>query len=450
MQLAMRIAREGRNGRTGFMSPQPSFSTTLAFQAGYSRHLFERRLFQSITESGLPFDVALIPEADTSAHLVFLTADFVKLKKNDHPTESVSQIKCVVFDLDNTLWDGVLVEGEDIRLKPDVVQLIEYFDSRGILLSIASKNDFESTWSCLERLGVAQYFLYPQINWGQKSDGIRLIAKSLNIGLDALAFVDDNPFELDEVARSLPMVACVPSSELHTLPGNPRFQGSSSADARSRRTYYRQAIQREEKQAQFGDDYVGFLASCEIELEMRHPEPDDAERIAELVQRTNQLNFSGRKYSRHEVTRILEDRELEKIVLSCSDKYGAYGTIGFAIIRHCFDEIRVEDLMLSCRVQGKFIEQSLFNHLLEHHNPHSANHLWVNYTETGRNTPAKRILESLHFQPSASGKGLVLDLSSPTLRVRLHPGQVFLCSCCSILSCNNENRQNLRRSIPSE
>ena len=428
MQLAMTIAREARNGNTDVASRQSSFSATLAFQAGYSRHFFERRLFQSMIESGFPFDVALTPEADTSAHLVFLTADFVKLKGKESP-QDVSQIKCVVFDLDNTLWEGVLLENDEIQLKPDVAPLLDFLDGRGILLSIASKNDFESTWSCLERLGVAQYFLYPQINWGQKSDGIRLIAKSLNIGLDALAFVDDSPFELDEVARSLPMVKCVPASALHTLPGNPRFQGSGSADAGSRRIYYRQAIQREQKLVQFGEDYLGFLASCEIELEVRHPAPDDAERIAELVQRTNQLNFSGRKYSRDEVKIILEDRELEKIVLSCSDNYGAYGTIGFAIIRHRFDEIRVEDLMLSCRVQGKFIERVLFNHLLEHHNPHSANHLWVNYTETGRNTPARQTLDLLHFQPSASGTGLSIDLPSTCLQCD------FIQITCSCVPC---------------
>ena len=110
-------------------------------------------------------------------------------------------------------------------------------------------------------------------------------------------------------------------------------------------------------------NYLGFLESSEIKLDVAYPSPDDFERISELVQRTNQLNFSGRKYTRDEVGEILGDENLEKLVLRCRDKYGSYGTIGFAIIRHCFDEIRVEDLMLSCRVQGKFIEQGFFSHL---------------------------------------------------------------------------------------
>jgi FkbH-like protein len=322
------------------------------------------------------------------------------------------------------------LENDEVLLKPDVLTLLKCLDGRGILLSIASKNDLRSTWSRLEQLGIAPYFLYPQINWGQKSDGIKLIAKSLNIGLDALAFVDDSPFELDEVARSLPMVKCVPASELHTLPGNPRFQGSGSADARSRRAYYQQAIQREQTQAEFGENYLGFLESSEIKLDVAYPSPDDFERISELVQRTNQLNFSGRKYSRNEVGEILGDENLEKLVLRCRDKYGSYGTIGFAIIRHCFDEIRVEDLMLSCRVQGKFIERSLFDHLLEHHNPHSTNRLWVNFTETGRNTPARKILEVLRFQPSEPGTGLGLDLSSSSLRCDFIQ---IRCSCAPAL-----------------
>jgi HAD superfamily phosphatase (TIGR01681 family) len=145
----------------------------------------------------------LVPEADSNARLVFLCADFVKYKRHPAPQHK-RQIKCVVWDLDNTLWDGVLIGGDRVRLRAGIPQLLKYLNERGILLSIASNNDHQSAWKELTRLGVADYFLYPQIDWTAKSRNITAIAEQLGIGLDTLAFVDDNPFELDEAAFTLP------------------------------------------------------------------------------------------------------------------------------------------------------------------------------------------------------------------------------------------------------
>src|SRR5690625_82784 len=109
------------------------------------------------------------------------------------------KVKCVVWDLDNTVWDGVLLEGEGLVVRPGIREAMETFDKRGILQSIASKNEFEPAWERLEKFGLAEFFLYPQIGWGAKSESIRKIAEELNIGLDTFAFFDDQPFERDEV-----------------------------------------------------------------------------------------------------------------------------------------------------------------------------------------------------------------------------------------------------------
>lgn len=103
---------------------------------------------------------------------------------------------------------------------------------------------------------------------------------------------------------------------------------------------------------QFGSDYLGSLATCEIKLFVELYTDDDLERVSELVQRTNQLNFSGRKYQRGKILPILEDEKVEKYVLRCLDNYGSYGAVGFCIVRVEENEIRIEDFMLSCRVQG--------------------------------------------------------------------------------------------------
>ena len=111
-----------------------------------------------------------------------------------------TKIKCVVWDLDNTLWEGILQEGDNIVLKEEAAAVIKELDKRGILQSVSSKNDYESAKEKLEEFGLWEYFIYPQINWNPKSEAIETIAKSINIGIDTLAFVDDQEFEREEVS----------------------------------------------------------------------------------------------------------------------------------------------------------------------------------------------------------------------------------------------------------
>jgi FkbH-like protein len=411
MQLLMSYAPEARRGRPEMVQIMPRFRTTVEFAPGYSRHEFDRRLFESFTETALPFNVTLTPEADAAARLVFLTADFVRYKaKKPSSTPKLPDIKCVVWDLDNTMWDGILVEDDDVRLKPQMKQILQALDERGILCSIASKNNHEVAWRRLEQLGVADYFLVPRINWSPKSENIRTIAKRLNLGLDTFAFVDDNPFELSEVGTALPEVACVNANDIDGLLGGPRSQGSKTADARSRRRYYQEAIIREDTEKAFGDDYLRFLEHCDIRLEIRGCRKEDFDRTAELMQRTNQLNFSGHKYDRDQLRTILNDESIEKYVLDCSDRFGAYGLIGFGMVGRAQDAVEVRDLMLSCRVQGKLVEQAFFNHLETHHNSGNARRLKVSFTETKRNQPARQVLEASGFQKLETEGGYVREM----------------------------------------
>lgn len=415
IQLSMSIA-SGSNKPLHSAKLAPPFRASVFLPAGYSRHEFGREQFSKVTECGLPFDIAIIPDGEMAARVVFLTADFV-VRRKVSGLEGTSQpkIKCVVWDLDNTLWDGILLESESVTLRSNVRELLRFFDERGVLLSIASKNDESSAWRRLEELGVSNYFLYPQINWMPKSENIKLIAEQLNIGLDTFAFIDDNPFELEEVSRALKGVACVNALDIGHLFSSPRYQGTASDEARKRSQFYREEFVRKKSASQFGSDYLGFLAACAIKLHVDRYTDEDLDRVSELVQRTNQLNFSGRKYLRSEILPILADKEVEKYVLRCSDNYGSYGVVGFCITRLAGDEIRIEDFMLSCRVQGRFIEQAFFNHLVNLHTARIPKDLWVNFKPTGRNVPAQQVLESLKFVPCLSGKGLRLDLNSHSL-----------------------------------
>lgn len=412
MQLRMAPAMLSDGGsRTELLRPGNLFAATLTLEPGYSRHQFERCLFQSLIDSGALFDVSLLPEGDSELKIVILTADFVTFKKTvkSQMKTVLPDIKCLVWDLDNTLWEGILIEDSNVRPRPDALDLIRKLDQKGILMSIVSKNDPDKAKEKLRELGMADYFLYPQINWLPKSQNIKQIAKSLNIGLDTFAFIDDNPFELAEVGESLPMVTCISVDRLDSIMNDPRFSGSDSPDARNRRQYYQAAVQREETQSHYGDDYVGFLAHSNIRLTIKKYEAEDFERVAELVQRTNQLNFSGRKYKREEIAELVRSPEIDKYVLACTDKFGSYGTVGFSIVRATPAEIEVKDFMLSCRVQGKFIEKAFFSYLLRHHTHKSVSRFRVNYMQTSRNTPAKQVLDKLQFVNAEDGVGLILD-----------------------------------------
>ncbi len=412
----------------GLVHISHGMTRTLACPPGYSRHDFDFNHLNGIVASGIPFVVRLTPEADSEASLVFLTADFVQLARRSTPVANKA-IKCVVFDLDNTLWKGILIEKDDVALDAEVVRLIKYLDERGVLLSVASKNDLDLAFNTLKRLGLDEYFLAPQISWGPKSTSIQKIADSLNIGLDSLAFIDDNPFELDEVASAFPEVTCIPVTAIKSLFLDPRFQGSTTADARTRRELYRQAEQRNSVQASFGSDYQGFLASCQIELEISSYDPDDSERVHELVQRTNQLNFSGKNYERQELEALLAQPHFDKLVLRCLDRYGSYGTVGFCIAELRHRAVFIRDFMLSCRVQGKLLEAAFFNHLFATHYSFAAEELLVRFRKTRRNGPAQQALESLGFRAAPTDPSGSDTLSLQAAELSNYSFVRVVCAC---------------------
>ena len=416
VQLQMRIAEDFLGGEGDRKDIPAPFTIALELASGYSRRQFDRAHFQALIDNDLPFKLTLDPEGDDAATLVFLTLDFVAFRKDRASEAPGNSIKCVVFDLDNTLWDGVLLEQDSVRVREDAVRVIKGLDDRGILLSVASKNNRDQALQKLKSVGLDTYFLHPQINWLPKSRGLSVIAKKLNIGLDTFAFIDDSAFERDEVAHSLPQVTCLDAGDLGGLLDDPRFPGSDSVDAGNRRSYYRDAIVRDEERQKYALSYDEFLAASEIKLEIREYQPRDFDRIAELAQRTNQLNFSGTKYTREQLCHSLVSDDRTAYVLVCSDKYGSYGTVGLGLVTTGDEVLRIEELMLSCRVQGKCLEQAFFAFLIKNvHSDQRPLRLWVNFRPTDRNTPALNVLARLGFKPDDVPAGHTLDLEKHSI-----------------------------------
>jgi FkbH-like protein len=312
-------------------------------------------------------------------------------------------VKLVVLDLDNTLWHGILIEGPDQQydLRPGCREALQLLDERGILLSIASKNNREDALSALERLGIRHLFLYPEINWEPKSAGIRRIVKSLNIGMDAVAFVDDSEFERAEVKASLPEVRTWDAPDLVSLPSLEAFNVPVTEESRGRRLLYQQEQSRQEEFQVSSLEYDSFLAGCRTILKLEPLTESTLDRVSELVQRTNQLNFSGIRYVREDLARLLQATDTVAAVLRCEDRFGSYGIVGFSILKRVNDALEMTDLMLSCRIQGKKVEHAYLSYLVAKAESAGLQALVCRYNRTARNAPAGRVFDDLQFQRSA-------------------------------------------------
>ncbi|RST18380.1 HAD-IIIC family phosphatase [Streptomyces sp. WAC05374] len=280
-------------------------------------------------------------------------------------TTAVTTVKCVVWDLDNTVWDGVLLEDGDVTLRPAVVDVIRTLDERGILHSVASRNDHDAAMAKLEEFGIAEYFLHPQINWGNKSDSVRAVAEAFNIGIDTLAFVDDQPFERDEVRFAHERVLCIDALDAEAIPGMPQMQPRFvTADSRERRHLYRADVQRQEAQdAHHGTDEE-FLASLGMRFTIAPAQERDLQRAEELTVRTNQLNATGYTYSYEELDAFRRSPDHDLLVAGLEDKYGTYGKIGLALVERGTSAWTVKLLLMSCRVMSRGVGSVLLGHLI--------------------------------------------------------------------------------------
>jgi FkbH-like protein len=337
-----------------------------------------------------PFEIELIPDdVDNLTTLYFGVMDFVR-ELAEKPSKG-AKVKCVIWDLDNTLWNGILVEdGTDkIVLKPGIIDVIRSFDERGILQSVSSKNDYDDAMQALKQFQIDDYFLYPQVSWQPKSKGIGAIARHLNISMDSILFVDDSQFERDQVTAVHPLLRAVDALDYRELLQMDECRGAVTTESKVRRKLYQIEAARQDAVEGFGSDYIAFLRDAKINVSIRPMMEDNLERVHELTQRTNQMNFSGNRYDREMLRSIAANPLLETYVLSCEDRFGSYGIIGFCIIDS--QEPRMTDLMFSCRVQSKRVEHAFLSHILRKYISRPDDSLFVTYRKTSRNAASIKV-----------------------------------------------------------
>jgi len=404
----------------------PKFRTSVLLDPG--------RTIQHIPAASMNIDlygtfgmISVYPENDAEAHVVFSWLDFVKYQRvAEHPILSSSvglgtgkaqpadKVKCVIWDLDQTAWDGILGEQDTdkISLRPDALRTMLALDERGILQSIASKNDFDTAWHVLQRLGLDHLFLYPQINWEPKSVDMQRIVTSLNIGIDSCAFVDDSAFERSEVAHEWPGVRIFADSDVPTLLDRPEFDVPVTAESKQRRTFYASETQRQQQALAYGDRYESFLRTCKMVATLFKPtEPEHVERCLELLHRSNQLNLSTKRYTRDEFARLLEQPDAVCICTSCRDRFGDYGIVGFASLVLSKDSAVLKDFVLSCRVAQKKVENAWFRWCARMARSAGFAKICAPYIKTSRNGVLLNALLGVGFvQTTEGGEGSMLEL----------------------------------------
>jgi methoxymalonate biosynthesis protein len=294
-------------------------------------------------------------------------------------------VKCLVWDLDNTLWQGTLLEDPDVQLFPGVRDVIVELDSRGILQSIASKNDYDMAWPRLEQLGIAEYFVHPHIGWGPKSDSVREIANQLNFAIDTIAFIDDQPSERAEVTFRSDAVRCYLAEDATSLPDLPEFSPEVvTVDARRRRQMYQASFRRDAERESFAGPDEEFLRSLDLVMTIKRAGEEDLSRVEELTLRTSQMNATGVHYPDEVLRGLLDDEKHEVLTVTLTDRFGPHGAVGVMLLEYHRAVWHLKLLATSCRVVSFGAGAVILNWLIDQAAKAGA-HLAADFRPTDRN-----------------------------------------------------------------
>ncbi|MDB5321128.1 MAG: FkbH like protein [Phycisphaerales bacterium] len=328
--------------------------------------------------------------------------------------------KCLVTDLDNTLWGGVI--GEDgldgIKLGPDtsgyafanLQRAILDLHRRGVILGIASKNNPAEASEAIEKhanmLLRPQHFAATRINWNDKAQSLREIAAELNIGLDSLALIDDNPVEREWVREQLPEVSVIelpadPMAYAAALRDSPLFERLALTDEdRSRGKMYAEQRARAQLQSSV-TSLEDFYRSLQMEVTITTVQPDAIARVAQLTQKTNQFNLTTRRYSEQQITEIAADPACRVYAVRVKDRLGDNGVVGVVITRDHDGRCEIDNLLLSCRVIGRTIETAILAHVAGEARSRGNSLLAGWYLASQKNAPAKDFYSAHDFAIAA-------------------------------------------------
>ncbi|MBS1813512.1 MAG: HAD family hydrolase [Acidobacteria bacterium] len=349
--------------------------------------------------------------------------------------------KCLVLDLDNTLWGGVIGDdgiegialGQGHAAGEAFLEFQQYclrLRERGVLLAICSKNTETLALAAIAEhkamLLRPEHFAAMQINWNDKATNLRKIARTLNIGVEALVFADDNPFERTLVRRELPEVSVPelpddPAGFATTIARGGYFESLGlTAEDLARATQYKANADREQMRAS-ATDLDSYLRSLKMELRYRPFDEANLPRIAQLIGKTNQFNLTTRRYTAEELRGIMADPNAVTLQFALTDAFGDNGTIALVIAYAEEDALRIDTWLMSCRVLGRRMEEAALQGLVEAARSRGLSHIVGEVRPTPKNVIVRDLYTRLGFSkfapqttPQEEGSWFAMKISAYT------------------------------------
>jgi FkbH-like protein len=268
-----------------------------------------------------------------------------------------AQVKLVIWDLDDTFWSGTLSEG-GVTLDGDTIGTVKELNRRGIVSSICSKNDHDDARAELEAAGVWEQFVFPSISWSPKGIGVRTIIEDMGLRAVNVLFIDDNSGNLHEAVHYNPGLQTALPALIDELLDQPQLAGKDDRDL-SRLRQYRVLERKRDDRAGSSGSNEEFLRASEIRVELGTDCESRAERLVELINRSNQLNYTKRRFSVDEFRAMLADPDRDTRYVGVRDKYGHYGICGVYSVKND----TLTDFVFSCRILHMGVERWIYRHL---------------------------------------------------------------------------------------
>ncbi|MFZ1623958.1 MAG: HAD-IIIC family phosphatase [Gammaproteobacteria bacterium] len=354
-----------------------------------SRVLFPQRMFRHAQFHLIDF------ERLASIEYGAIVSDIARLRKT----------KLILVDFDNTLWNGVMADGP-VEHHRDRQLLLKKLSELGILLAAVSKNDEKNIrWD--EMLLTADDFVSLKINWNLKAQSAREIAADLNLGIDSFLLLDDNPAERELLRQQVPEITTLDATKPSAWVALGRLllmpNTRETEEARQRKQLYRQQASRQQT-VRSGPDYPALMRTLELKATIGSASKTDLDRVAELVQRTNQFNTTTIRYAKHELEDLLRRDDARVIVGDLSDKFGALGLVCVAVLRLTEGEFLIESFVMSCRAMGFGMEQAMLAYIVR---VCAGQPLVGRFVPSGRNEPSASVFANAGFAPVEEGRWLL-------------------------------------------
>ena len=319
------------------------------------------------------------------------------------------EVKCVIVDLYNTMWKGVIrdvgVENLEIRIDKERFHwnVLSILYARGIMIGVISKNDPYLETDIMEFIkphltGIE--FVCFKLNWNNKCENLSEVQQQLNIGLDSIVFIDDSPFEREQMKAVFPEVRVYDENIFEQLLYLPEFQPEYvTKESKDRTKFYIQENRRQQSQGALAK--VDFLEQCQFEIGIERMRLFEVDRVAELIQRTNQLNTSIKRYTKEQIISLSRDRDCDIYVVHVSDKFGDYGLVGVCIGFRRNNVYEIDTLLFSCRVMSRGVEDYTLTTVLDVARERDFDRVTVRFTKGPKNDQMRAILSSNNFVESA-------------------------------------------------